>query len=184
MNCVSGKEWLVIILLGPPTRTIWMRGSYLCKEFNIIWKTAHQRQDGHFMYLTYNSRVFHFEMKAWNSEKSTEETELCLYVEKTKIKHHRIFSAYLTSSVELIGEFDFTKGDGSLHPVRPEVWRVRMDVHAAGGLRLRFASRDPLPVHVFPPVVVRRYEVQQKGIHGVRVQSWYVNFQHRKHAPW
>lgn len=36
MNCVSGKEWLVIILLGPPTRTIWMRGSYLCKEFNII----------------------------------------------------------------------------------------------------------------------------------------------------
>lgn len=44
INCVSGKEWLVIILLGPPTRTMWMRGSYLWREFNMIlkWKRTEQ----------------------------------------------------------------------------------------------------------------------------------------------
>lgn len=39
MNCVSGKEWLVIIFLVTPTRTMWMRGSYLWREFSITWKT-------------------------------------------------------------------------------------------------------------------------------------------------
>lgn len=91
---------------------------------------------------------------------------------------------YLTSAVQFIGEFDFTKGDRSFHPVRSEVWRVRVNVHAAGSLRLRLSTGHPLSVHIFPPVVVRRYKVQQKRIHGVRVQSRHVHFQHRKHAPW
>ena len=38
MNWVSGKQWLVIIRCGPPTLTMWIRGSYLCKEFNMIWE--------------------------------------------------------------------------------------------------------------------------------------------------
>lgn len=37
MNWVSGKQWLVIIRWGPPTLTMWIRGSYLCKELSMIW---------------------------------------------------------------------------------------------------------------------------------------------------
>lgn len=44
MNCVSGKEWLVIIFLVPPTRTMWIRGSYLWREFSITWKTQAKEQ--------------------------------------------------------------------------------------------------------------------------------------------
>lgn len=90
---------------------------------------------------------------------------------------------HLTSAVEFVSEFDFTEGDRSFHPVRAEVWRVWMDVDAAGSLGLRFASGDPLPVHVLPPVVVRRHKVQQERIHGVRVQSGRAHFQNREHAP-
>lgn len=36
MNCVSGKQWLVIMRCAPPTLTMWIRGSYLCKEFSMI----------------------------------------------------------------------------------------------------------------------------------------------------
>ena len=36
MNWVSGKQWVVIIRWGPPTLTMWIRGSYLCKEFSMI----------------------------------------------------------------------------------------------------------------------------------------------------
>lgn len=90
---------------------------------------------------------------------------------------------HLSSSVEFIGEFDFAERDGGFHPVRTEVWGIRVDVHAAGRLGFGFSSRSPLPVHVLPPVVVRRHEVQQNGIHGVRVQAGHVYFEHRKHAP-
>lgn len=38
INWVSGKEWLVIIRCGPPTLTMWIRGSYLCREFSMIWE--------------------------------------------------------------------------------------------------------------------------------------------------
>lgn len=151
MNCVSGKEWLVIVLLGPPTRTMWMRGSYLWREFNMIWT---------------EKRV----ENSWKMSTSGDSRTL-------------LPSTHLSSSVEFIGEFDFAERDGGFHPVRTEVWGIRVDVHAAGRLGFGFSSRNPLPVHVLPPVVVRRHEVQQNGIHGVRVQAGYVYFEHRKHAP-
>lgn len=130
-----------------------------------------------------NFCVFWFEATEWTCEKKHDTFDLKKSKSKTNDWHPPRSSPYLTSSVEFICEFDFTKGDRSLHPVRTEVWRVRMNVHTAGSLRFRFASRDPLPVHVFPPVVVRGYEVQQNRIHGVRVQSRHVCFQHGKHAP-
>lgn len=167
MNCVSGKEWLVIILLGPPTRTIWIRGSYLWREFNIIWKNTRT-----LLFWYRFSRGFYLEI------------EQLLLSEVNAKKVEPLSSPHLASSVELVGKFDFTERYGSFHPVRPEVRRVRVDVHAAGCLRFGFATRDPLPVHIFPPVVVRRYKVQQNGVHCVRVQTRHVHFQHRKHAPW
>lgn len=67
--------------------------------------------------------------------------------------------------------------------MRPEVRGVRVDVDAAGALRLRLAAGDPLPVHVFPAVVVRRHKVQQHRVHGVRVQAGHADPQDRKHPP-
>lgn len=58
-----------------------------------------------------------------------------------------------------------------------------MDVDAAGALGLRFATGDPLPVHVFPPVVVRGHEIQQHRVHGVGVQAGDAGPEHRKHPP-
>ena len=43
MNWVSGKQWLVIIRCGPPTLTMWIRGSYLCREFSMIWERHEHR---------------------------------------------------------------------------------------------------------------------------------------------
>lgn len=62
---------------------------------------------------------------------------------------------HLSSPVEFIGEFNFVERYGRFHPVRTEVWRIRMDVHTAERLRFGFSTVNPLPVHVFPPVVVR-----------------------------
>lgn len=67
--------------------------------------------------------------------------------------------------------------------MRSEVWRVRVHVHAAGGARLGSASRHPLPVHVLPAVRVCRREVQQERVHGTRVQTGHIHFQHGEHAP-
>lgn len=60
--------------------------------------------------------------------------------------------------------------------MRTEVWRIWVDVDTAGGLGFGFTSRDPLPVNVLPPVVVRRSKIQQKGVHGVGVQTGDVDF--------
>lgn len=64
-------------------------------------------------------------------------------------------SPHLSSPVEFVSEFNFVERYGRFHPVRPEVWRIRVDVHTAGRLRFGFSTGNPLPVHVFPPVVVR-----------------------------
>lgn len=64
-------------------------------------------------------------------------------------------SPHLSSPVEFIGEFNFVERYGRFHPVRTKVWRIRVDVHTAGCLRFGFSAGNPLPVHVFPPVVVR-----------------------------
>lgn len=64
-------------------------------------------------------------------------------------------SPHLSSPVEFIGEFHFVERHGRFHPVRTEVWRIRVDVDTAGRLGFGFSTGNPLPVHVFPPVVVR-----------------------------
>lgn len=79
--------------------------------------------------------------------------------------------AYLSPSIELVGEFDFAERHRRLHPVGPKIGRVWVDVDAAGRLRLWFAPRYPLPVHIFPAVVVSRHEVQQERVHGIGVQA-------------
>ncbi|TRY99964.1 hypothetical protein DNTS_012924 [Danionella cerebrum] len=78
---------------------------------------------------------------------------------------------YLASSVELIGELDFTEGDGRFHPVRSKVRGIRVDVDAARALRLRFPTGYPFSVDVLPPVVVGRHKVQQHRVHCVGVKA-------------
>lgn len=74
----------------------------------------------------------------------------------------RVTRSYLPTSVELVGELDFAEGDGCLHPVRPEVGGVRVDVDTAVAGDLRFARGHPLPVDVLPAMTVRWDKVQQE----------------------
>lgn len=94
-----------------------------------------------------------------------------------------VFNFYLSTSVEFVGEFHFAEGNRRFHPVRTKVWGIRVDVDAAGALRLRFAAGDPLPVHVFPPVVVCCHKIQQHRVHGVRVEAADTGPEDRKHPP-
>lgn len=88
---------------------------------------------------------------------------------------------HLAASVEFVGQFDFVEGHRSLHPVGTEVGRVGVDVDAAVTVRLRFARRDPLAVHVLPAVPVCRTEVQEERIHGIGIQTRHADLQNWKH---
>ena len=55
---------------------------------------------------------------------------------------------HLSASVQLISQFYFTKADWLLHPVRPKVRAVRVDVDTAWGRGLRFSSGHPLSVYI------------------------------------
>lgn len=94
-----------------------------------------------------------------------------------------VSSKHLATSVEFVGEFDFAEWHRSLHPVCTEVGRVRVDVDTAVAVRLRFARRDPLAVHILPPVPIWRTEVQEDGVHGVGIQTCHAHFQNGKHPP-
>lgn len=64
-----------------------------------------------------------------------------------------------------------------------KVWRVRVDVHTAVTVGFRFASGHPLAVYVLPAVAVSRAEVQEKGVHGVGVQTRHAHLQYWEHPP-
>lgn len=66
---------------------------------------------------------------------------------------------HLSTSVEFVGQFDFTEGHRSLHPVGTEVRRVGVDVHTAVTVGFRFASRHPLSIHILPAVTISWTEV-------------------------
>lgn len=100
--------------------------------------------------------------------------QMCVYVS--------VF-LHLASSVEFVGQFDFVEGHRSFHPVGTEVGGVGVDVDTAVTVRLRFARRDPLAVHVLPAVPVCGAEVQQERIHGVGIQTRHADLQNWKHPP-
>lgn len=43
----------------------------------------------------------------------------------------------------VVGKFELEEGDGLLHPVAPQGWRVRVEVGPAGRLGLRFSCHLP-----------------------------------------
>ena len=85
--------------------------------------------------------------------------------------------------MHLVGELDLAEAHGLLHPVRPEVGRVRVHVDGVGGGGLRLAARHPVPVHVLPPVVVDGDEVENEGVHGVGVKAADAAAEDGEHAP-
>lgn len=89
--------------------------------------------------------------------------------------------AYLPTSVELVGQLHFAEGDGSFHPVRPEVGGVRVNVDTAVARDLGLACGYPFPIDILPAVTVRRDKVQQEGVHGIGVQSCNTDLQDREH---
>lgn len=89
--------------------------------------------------------------------------------------------SYLPASAEPVGELDFAEGDGSFHPVGPEVGGVWVDVDAAVAGDLRLARGHPLPVDILPAVTVRGDKVQQEGVHGIGVQPRDTDLEDREH---
>ena len=90
---------------------------------------------------------------------------------------------YLAGPVELVGQLDLAEGDALLHPVRPEVGRVRVDVGRAGRRGVGLTARYPLAVHVLPAVLIGRGEVQEDGVHGVGVQTAHGGREDGEHPP-
>ena len=104
---------------------------------------------------------------------------------KVKKEEKQEKSPHLSSSVHLVGEFDFVERHRRLHPVSAEVRRVRVDVDAAVAAplaaALRPAGSHPLPVHELPSAAVGRNKVQQEGVHGAGVQTRHTDLQDREH---
>ncbi len=119
------------------------------------------------------SQIFHRERFSWEIGWRMYSGSLCV----------SCMCQHLTASVKFVGQFDFVEEHRGLHPVRTEVGRVGVDVDAAVTVRLRFARRDPLAVHVLPAVPVCRAEVQQERIHGVGIQTRHADLQDWKHSP-
>ena len=87
----------------------------------------------------------------------------------------------LSTSVHLVGEFDFTEGDGLLHPVWSEVGRVRVHVDSIVGGGFSLAARHPVTVDVFPAMSVDGPEVEHERVHGAGDEPGHGHLQHRKH---
>ena len=77
----------------------------------------------------------------------------------------------LPGPLRLVGQLDLGKCDWLPLPVSTEVGAVRMHVDRALGRRLSLASSQPLPVNIFPAVVLDLNKLQQDGVHGAGVQS-------------
>lgn len=65
----------------------------------------------------------------------------------------------------------------------PKVGGVRVNVDTAVAGDLWLARGYPFPVDILPAVTVGRDEVQQKGVHSIRVQSRDTDLQNREHPP-
>lgn len=92
-------------------------------------------------------------------------------------------TAYLPTSIELVGQLHFAKGDGSFHPVSPKVGGVGVNVDTAVAGDLWLACRYPFTIDVLPAVTIGRDEVQQERVHCIGVQSCDANLQDREHPP-
>ena len=66
----------------------------------------------------------------------------------------------LSISMHFVSKLDFREGDGFLHPVSPKVRRIWVHVDGVVCGRFSLSSGYPVPVHVLPPVVFHRAEVQ------------------------
>jgi len=77
----------------------------------------------------------------------------------------------LPIAVQFICKLHFAERYRLLHPVGAKVGRVRMHVDGVGYVGLGFAARDPIAVHVLPPVILYGNEIQKERVHGVRIQT-------------
>ena len=82
----------------------------------------------------------------------------------------------------IIGEFHLVKQNRLLHPLDTRRRRIRMNIKAAYGVRLRFSCHIPLGVIVFVAIVVGRYHVHEQNVFGLRLQARYVNLKRGEHA--
>lgn len=82
----------------------------------------------------------------------------------------------------LVGELGLGKGDIILHPVGPEIGRLRMQVERFRRARLRLAARRPLAVDVLPAMLFDLHKLDRNRVHGPRVEVANVDLDNRKHA--
>lgn len=71
----------------------------------------------------------------------------------------------------VVGELEPVEGDHPGHPMAPRSRAVRVDVEAAGGLRVGPPRHGPAAVLELVPAVVRRHHIHQQDVVGLRLQA-------------
>ena len=84
--------------------------------------------------------------------------------------------------LDVVGELELVERDHLAHPLLASGWRVRVDVHALGHLRVRLARHHPLRVVELVATVVGGHDVQQENVLGALLQAAHLHFERRKHA--
>ena len=93
-------------------------------------------------------------------------------------------STYMSVLVQVVvGELQLVEGDRLLEPVGAGSRAVRVDVEAAGHVRLGLARHHPLGVVVLVAAVIQRHDVHEQDVLGVRVQPLQAHLQGREHPP-
>lgn len=77
---------------------------------------------------------------------------------RTKIK------IYLAVAIGLVGELDFGKGDGLLHPVCSEVGTLGVEIDGARWSGFGFPTCCPLSIHVLPSASTQNNTIAKRHI--------------------
>lgn len=82
----------------------------------------------------------------------------------------------------IIGQLELVEGHRLFEPVGTGSGAVRVDVEAAGHVRLGLSGDDPLGVVVLVAAVVQWHDVHEQDVLGVRVQPFHAHLEGREHA--
>ena len=84
--------------------------------------------------------------------------------------------------LDVVGELELVEGDDLGHPLLAGGRRVRVDVHALGHFRVRFAGHHPARVEELVATVVGRHDVHEQNVLGSFVEAAHFDLERREHA--
>ena len=84
---------------------------------------------------------------------------------------------------QVVGQLQLVEGDHLLHPLLSSCGAVRVDVHPLRHLGVRLPSHDPPTVMELVAEIVRRDDVEQEDVLGLRVEAGHAELHLREHLP-